>query len=796
MKSKYVYSHLTVLIGLVAASGASAQETPSDASAAPVGQTAAPAPPAPVGAAPGATSTPTPAAPPQTEVNEPSEGLGEIVVTARRVAENVQDTPVAVTVITGDALLRSNTSSTEGLTRLTPSLQINGTAPNSGNPSAAQIYIRGIGQSEVAPGVDPGVAIYIDDVYYGSSVGGVMDFRDIGSVQVLRGPQGTLFGRNTIGGAILLTSVNPGSEIGGNVFAGIGSDRLREVRGAIDLPVSPELLTRFSFGSRTRDGYVRQVAYGVDLGSIDSYTITGKAVWRPSSDWRIMVKGDYTDEKSNGAPLVLARANPANATAQKASFDAGCPGQASRSSPVPLINDPRCYNDFFVLGPHATAATRRLGSTLTNWGVQGNIEFDATDNLTLKSISAYRDLRWSGIRDADGSPLVISESDAGSKTWQFSQEFQMTYKSDTLTLVSGLYYFKTKSDYRFSSFNNQPTNAFGLPIPVGGTEIVLNGRYDNWNWAMFTQGTLEVTDRLSITGGLRYTEETKDFSPNQFIPAVPGRFLVPPGRYELKSDAVTGTAVVQYRWGDPIMTYVSYSTGYKAGGWNRSYTSGAPAPISFAPERAKAWELGAKIDVSSELRVNLAAFRTKYDDVQLGFRIGLVPATLNGGRATINGLEGEATWAPTRELLFNANFSYLGNEITDIIPIAGTVTAIAEGNSLPYVPKWQGQFSGQYTADLSTDWSATFRAAAVLRGAQFFEPANSPVVRQANDEWTGDLGVTIENSPNQLSFQIGVVNVTDNLYATAGNNAFNSTGYDEIAYNRGREWFLSVSKRF
>ena len=234
-------------------------------------------------------------------------GIQDIIVTARRVEENVQNTPVAVSAFSSDALARAQISGTDGLATVTPSLQIQGTAPNSGNPAAAQVYIRGIGQSETAPGVDPGVGIYIDGVYLGSSVGGVMDFRDLANIQVLRGPQGTLFGRNTIGGAILITSNDPRKEFGGQVYAGIGSDRQRDVRGAVNVPISDDLLTRWTFGSRTRDGYVRRISDGVKLGDVNSYTATGKILWTPTATLEIMLKGDYTNEKSNGSPLVASK---------------------------------------------------------------------------------------------------------------------------------------------------------------------------------------------------------------------------------------------------------------------------------------------------------------------------------------------------------------------------------------------------------------------------------------------------------------------------------------------------------
>lgn len=721
-------------------------------------------------------------------------GIQEITVTARRVEENVQDTPVAVSAFSSDALAQAQISGTDGLAAVTPSLQIQGTAPNSGNPAAAQIYIRGIGQSETAPGVDPGVGIYIDGVYLGSAVGGVMDFRDLANIQVLRGPQGTLFGRNTIGGAILITSNDPGQKFGGRIYGGIGSDRQRDVRAAVDVPLSETLTSRWTFGNRTRDGYVRRITDGTKLGDVNSYTVTGKMLWKPNSDFKVMLKGDYTNEKSNGTPLV-ASATRSVAITQKSSFEAGCPGMASAGSPVPNINDLRCYNNFLLLGPHATASTFALGSQVEQWGIQGNLEYRVNDAITLKSISAYRDLSYSGRRDADNSPLIVSHSIAAANTWQFSQELEMFVTLDHVSVISGLYYFKTKSDYKFLSIFNPPTNPFGTPNPATGQSLNLNGVYNNHNWAAFAQANVEPIEGLQITGGIRYTKETKALTPDQYVEGLPNQPLVPRREYKFSDGATTGTASIQYRWAPEISTYVSWTRGYKAGGWNRSYTAVTPTARFFAPETADAWEVGAKIDIARKLRLNVAGFRTRYKDIQLVYRLGPTPTVFNGGLATIKGLEGELTFAPTRAIQFNANLSYLDNKINRISPITGATTGVTTANSLPYVPKWQGQGAAQYTADIG-DLTATLRGAVNLVGKQFFDIGNDPFVSQRNNEITADLGATFEHAASQITVRAGVKNLTDNVYATTGNSALGGVGYDEIAYNRGREWTISIEKKF
>ena len=204
--------------------------------------------------------------------------LEEVTVTARKVQENLQDTPVAVTALSGDALLQRQIFQTDKLTQVVPNLQFGTNAPLAGNNSSSQVFIRGIGQTDPTSTVDPGVGLYIDDVYIGTAVGARMDLRDISNVQVLRGPQGTLFGRNTIGGTVLMSTTDPGDEFGGSVRGGFGSDDLIDGFVALDVPMGDTLKSRFTAGRRKQDGYVTRPD-GTDLGDTNTYTLTSKFVW-------------------------------------------------------------------------------------------------------------------------------------------------------------------------------------------------------------------------------------------------------------------------------------------------------------------------------------------------------------------------------------------------------------------------------------------------------------------------------------------------------------------------------------
>jgi iron complex outermembrane receptor protein len=727
--------------------------------------------------------------------------LAEIVVTARRVSERVQDTPVAVTALSADQLENANITGTEGLSALAPSLQIAAAAPNLGVNSAATVFIRGIGQLDPTPAADPGVGIYIDDVYMGSAVGGIMDFRDIANVQILRGPQGTLFGRNTIGGAILLTSTKPGDVAAADVRLGVGSDNLRDIRTAVDLPISDTLRTRFTYGARTRDGYVTRVRDGEELGDITSQTVTGKIAWDITPSLHALLKLDYTDERSNGTPFVLARVRNSAPLVIKPSIEAGCPGVSGPSTPVPEVNDPRCFNNFFVLGPHRTASTDSIGSTLENWGAQANFEYSASDALTFKSITSYRHLKYTGSRDSDNSPFLDNHSDAAGEGPQTSQELQAIVNTERVTWVSGLYYFHLETDFKFiGTLNNfllpSPAPA-NTPAPPTGVIYNVSGIYDSDAYAAFSQASYKFTDALQLTLGARYSSETKRFLPNQHLFGYANQPYLPRVESSRSSHATTGTAALQYRWSEQVMTYASWTRGYKGGGWTRSYTNFLPGPTGFAPEYAEAAEIGAKLDLSRNVRLNLAAFNTDYEDMQLLYRVGVNPTTVNAGKAVISGAEAEIAWAATSSLLFTGNASYLHHRIESVATIPDAVTAVTTANKLPFVPEVQGQLAAEYTFSLSGALEGSLRAAVTYTGKQFFEIGNDRNVAQLQDEATGEIGMGISNLDRDWSLRLSVMNITDNVYPITGNSVLAAApGYDEIAYNRGREWMVTLSKGF
>jgi iron complex outermembrane receptor protein len=726
--------------------------------------------------------------------------LEEITVTARKVEENLQETPIAITAITGSALEERQVFRTDMLDQLVPNLQFANNAPLAGNNSSSAVFIRGIGQTDPTSTVDPGVGLYIDDVYIGNAVGGSMALRDIANIQVLRGPQGTLFGRNTIGGAVLMSTKDPGEEFGGEVRAGFGTDSLLDGFLALDVPFSESLKTRWSVGLRKQDGYVTRPD-GTDLGDTNTITAQTKWVWTPTDKVTASFVFDYTESDENGSPLVFAAITESATFPRVASQDAGCPGVTfPTSGPVPMIDDPRCANDLQAAGPYANNGSLPLSSEFENFGGSLNLAFDLSDSLTLKSITSYREVEWAGIRDADNTPLTILHTYYDVTGDQLSQELQLTYESDRLIGVVGLYYFEQTSDDIVTVELNPP--------PPGVQRDSDNNEVDNQSWAAFTQWTFNFTDLISATVGGRYTEDKKDAFPDQFDLATPAIKQVPAQWYSDTFSSFTPSGSISFQWNEQAMTYLSYSEGFKGGGWNSHFNSVLTAAQQaalhpFAPEEAQTIELGTKLDLAGNtLRLNMAVFASDYTNMQLTYRgpapAGVAPFVTNAGETSIDGAEIELTWAPVEDLLIESSLGYLDASIDSLsnIPFAVLPPGLVEGNALPYAPEWQGHIGLGYTLHAGK-MEIVPRVDASYQSETFFDATDTPEIAQLDDVTTVNLQMQLRSEDSKWRFTAGVNNVTDELYPVAGNSSLTTgSGYAEVAYARPREWFATFQYDF
>ena len=556
----------------------------------------------------------------QESSEEEARRLGPVTVTAQRVEENLQDVPVAVTALSTEQLEDKQVLNIRDLTAQVPNINI---ATNTGTASAARIFLRGVGEDESRGAVDQAVGIYVDGVYIGRSVGSLFDVVDLQSLEVLRGPQGTLYGRNTVGGAIKLTSVRPQFENSGKLNAVFGNYDRFELKGTANFQIAETTALRITGLSRIRDGFHDVVPNGAlsgqgvsDVGDLDTLAFRVSGYHEFNDDWSLLVAIDHTDDNSDPIPDSVAPGNDADNdifTIEPVPGSADCP--ATGLLPI------GCFTAY--------------GSEVQSTGVMARVE-GAIGSLDFTSISAYRELE-DELNTRIGFPFSqMTDQD------QFSQEFTIGQTGQSsLDWIAGLYIFQ--EDLVLDS-------VFIFPFSIDTSTDSI---------ALFGQGTFEVNDQLSLTGGLRYTEDSKDFDgagPFGFARTDSADF-----------DNVSYTVGADYRFNDEVLGYAKFSTGFKSGGWSPDAFSGTAVFLPVDEETLDSFEVGLKADFADTVRVNAAAFYNQYEGLQIGATVpGLGFTRFNVDETEISGLEIEGIWQITDNFQINGNIGILDAEYTSV----------------------------------------------------------------------------------------------------------------------------------
>ena len=778
----------------------------------------------------------------QAQVRDSGFALEEVVVTARKREENLQSTPISISAFTSNELAQRQIRSTDQLADATPNLTFDSYAPSSGNNASSQIYIRGIGQSDFTAVTDPGVGLYVDGVYYARSIGGNMGFLDLERIEVLRGPQGTLFGRNTIGGAIALHTRRPDNELAGSAEVEVGSDKMLNGTAHLNIPIAEGLYSSLGITKRTRDGYVKRVQLaerqlsgvalptdGKLLGDDDSFAARGAIVWEASDTLNFFMTADYTNNNENGSPATSLGLNEqqtfpyhVNTFENGQAFGGNCP-----MFPPPTLpegergtnNNFMCLNDTWYRNVYESEGTAEITSELTMWGISLEASWEATEWLAIKSISAYRNIDAYSARDGDGTPYRVFHTQDPFDQHQFSQELQFSGSTDKLKWLMGLYYFEEKAD------NPNPVQ---LPdVTVGA--IISGGKANNDNFAVFSQVTYDFTNKWSLTGGLRFTDETKRFTPYStadgfYVQGGPGspnvlyydcptgqepgcngvngrRFLdgqgmLPPGEYERSFDDWTPMVNVAYQATDDLMAYATYSEGFKSGGFDQRFIFGNPnGPSSFEPETATTYEVGMKSSwADNTFRLNLAAFFTDYEDMHIIVRQDFAPITFNAGKAEIKGFELESTWVPTPAWIIQANVGYIDAEYITLDESVKTV-GITLDHKLPQTAEWTGNLGIAYTHQFAK-WSVTPRVDWSYTDDVYNNAENTPQLMQDAYDLV-NASITLMSEDGAWEFMLGGRNLGDKTILVAGSSAYGTgSGYLEGTFAREREWSFSAKYSF
>ena len=689
------------------------------------------------------------------------EGIGDIVVTAQRREESLQDVPIAVTALGENALRNLQADNLGDLEGSVPNLSI-----HVGDAQNAVVYIRGVGQIDSLAFADPGVGIYVDDVYLGRAQGAFLDIYDVERVEVLRGPQGTLYGRNTIGGAVKFVSKPLTNELSGQAEATVGSYDRFDLKGTLNVPlVEDRLLAKVAVARSSRKGFAENVATGQDDGDKDLWAARLALEFRPSDMVRFRFNADISRDNPDFS-RTPARATPVLGLAQP------------NEDPFKVDAD---FNDRNYL---------RTGglSLVASWEV--------TPSTELKSISAYRELDYKTNLDLDATALPLFGVYVDETQNQFSQELQLVHSGERLSAVAGLFYFR-EHDVTLS----------GLYGPA--IELVTGSVNDQHtdSYAAFGQLTYELTDKLSATVGLRYTHEEKDFARTQkFFPATT------PFPFDYDSGGLLVTDIdtsgdwgslspkfgLDYRWSDDVMTYVSVSRGFKSGGFDgRSNDARGAQP--YDPETMWSYELGLKSSLlDRRLTANFAVFQNDYKDLQLSSFVADASGNFaalftNAGKARIRGAEVELAARPFAGLSLNGTVGYLDGEYLEYIGPGGV--DISDQRELVNAPRWTVRVGGTYDIALGSAGTLVLGADASHRSKVYTVVSSSEVLAQDATTLI-DAFVRFEPVSERWWLSAGVKNLTDKRYISHGFDLSDSLGYQLAYYGDPRTYNFTFGVRF
>lgn len=625
-----------------------------------------------------------------------AEGIPEITVTATKMGEtSLQDTPIAMSAFTQDYLEKTGVSDVRDLVFATPNLVI------AQNGNSAQIYIRGVGSNNSFAGGESSSTVHLDGVYVARPGAVFFNFLDVDRIEVLRGPQGTLYGRNSVGGTINVISRKPDGTFRAKAQATVGDYDRQVLEGYISGPVLGETLSASLSAMRTkRDGYFENVvAAGNDRGSEDNWSVRGQLRATPGDRLEILLRADYLDDQ--GIPAQ---------------------NQALLLPFFPVPGGPENPVTQSIRGDwHKVALNTPSGFDRQLSGVSAEVTYEFSGTTSLKSVTAYRQSKTYSFNDTDAADVNRQTTGLTEDQDQLSQELNLSGQFDGGKYVVGLYYFdehiETGGDGVYAILANFKTR----PTPTVDTRAL----------AAYGQADFDVTDRLTLTTGLRYSDEDKDFdqllnrvnaTTSASLPGFPVRYL-----REGKYTAWTPKLGLQFQASEDVMLYASATRGFKSGGFN--FSSGNTVH-GYGPEKLWSYEVGAKSDLAdNRVRLNATAFYYDYKDLQVqAFITPGVTDITNAADAEVKGVELEVLARPVPALSLGATANYLDAKYKNFpaAPITGG-TFNASGKRLNSSPEYSYTAFGQYEAGLPNGGSLGMRGEYSWKDRQYFTVVNDAI---------------------------------------------------------------------
>ena len=763
--------------------------------------------------------------------------LEEIIVTAQKREQSVQEVPIAVSAFGQDFLEDAGIEDILELQFFVPGL----TVYNNQTVGQTNINIRGVGTAGNSVSLESSVGIYVDGVYRSRQSSSIGDLVDLERVEVLKGPQGTLFGKNTASGAIQFLTRKPDLEaVGGFLELQAGNESYGSFKGAVNIPlVTGRSAIRLSGSSSQRDGYIDNITTNTDTNDRDRYSIRGQLLMTNGDDLTLRLIADYSEidevccaasnifdgPGDNAANFIAAGGSlPPTGSLPGASFAlpldviAGLTGLTG--APVVLSNR---YDDDVV------ATNRDPFSKIEETGFSAEVTWDINDDITFTSITAYRSYEREGDVDADFNATdVLSRSGGFTEQDTITQEFRIDGVWRDITYATGIYYFDQELNHdeyltlgttanitltgglpTFALINVDPglcpfieastgiTQAvcLGQAFPAGEGSINLSTQ-EQTSWAVFAQADWKLTEDTILTLGLRYLDEEKDmnvefletiFTPifGAFTPLSP--FVPNVDNITFEDDAVTGTIKLTHFWTNDIMTYASYGRGYKSGGTNIDRISPATgAPLLFDPETSESYELGMKGDfMNNRLRVNMALYKTEFEDFQANTFVGTGFVLQNAGEIESNGFEVDVTAVLNSYFTLAGGAAYVDAEYDSFVGGACIRTPFgkepdandarfpavcdASGNTVGSTPEWTYYTSLTGSYDLSS--GVLYGRLDVSHKDDMLIGNDNDLNKEADAYTLANLHIGYSFAEGKYDVSVWAKNITDEDYRVS---AFNS----------------------
>lgn len=668
--------------------------------------------------------------------------LPTVNVTAQKREENLQDTPIAITAFSAETLETRQLFNVSEVAQYVPNLQVS--SSTAGTASSASFSIRGIGQVDFITTTDPGVGTYLDGIYLARVTGAALDLADIERIEVLRGPQGTLFGRNTIGGAVSVVTRKPAGEFGVRGGLTVGNNGRFQGKATVDVPIAEDLLAgKFTVLAKQYDGYGEDnEPLGGQGGLGEDDDIAGSAQFRftPSEFAEFNLSVDALRRRGTAIPqgrVFFDAASPAGMA-----FDDGGTNSVIGNN---LDFDSDDLDNITVDTP--------MNDDLDVFGASLTSDFDL-GGVNLKLITAYRDQEAVNGQDFDGGAGPLLNQFIVSEQEQFSQEIQLTGATDNFDWLLGAYYFTEEG-------------IFISDIQLAGTQVDIDTRNETDSYAIFAHGTYDVTDKFSVTGGLRYSSETKSINIDTLFGGFP---LVMDGIDEQTFEALTPKIGVEYQASEDVLLYASAAQGFRSGGFN-----GRPfSPTDLAPfdeETTTSYEVGLKSDLAGgRLRLNLAAFRNQYEDIQLTATTTdaqgqFIVITDNAGKIDLYGFEAEFEALPADNLFVFGSVGFTNTD--ELEPQAGFDFG---SDTLPLASEWTANIGAEYTIPLTANMDGVAGFDYAYRSEFFPQFNNSPLAEQ---DGYGLLNARFEFRPENAPWSVSLwgKNLTDEVYRTFGQDS-------------------------